>query len=171
MDTAVWAALGGALVGAIGATTAQMVKAVYDRNGERRSVAAALRGELMAYDEAYLILAKQLPVLEFMSKELLPSNGLIPFPQTDTPTDRIFPAVVAKIGLLPPDVASDIAYVYNMITAFRTAFILAGKAVDARQQLASIQNAIVWSKKASERGYALLSKLEQEAKRRRFGVL
>jgi len=119
-------AITAAIIGASGALftayVAQFQAERYRRFAEATSVAAGILGELKSYSSAHPLLANI-----FTSIKGLVENGqrdeiaLRPF---DKPVDRYFDAVIAKVGLLGPDLAERIIYIYSNLDAFRGSFAL-----------------------------------------------
>jgi hypothetical protein len=100
----------------------QFVAQRYKTFKEGSSIAAGLAGELASYRDAAPLLRvavrTALQAVESGYQDRLRFRGI------EKPVDRFFDAVVDKIGLLGPDLAEKVIYVYNNLNAFRVAFAL-----------------------------------------------
>ncbi|CAI8998722.1 conserved hypothetical protein [Pseudomonas sp. IT-196MI5] len=110
------------LSGLVGTIIGAAISAIggedFRRYRDRQSVAGALAGELDS-------ILKSIPELHIGLKGMLSivrEGGQLPFPEFPQSSNPIFDANTAKIGLLKPDLARDVAYVYGQITAFQTSF-------------------------------------------------
>jgi hypothetical protein len=112
-------ALVGALIGFGGSLTvsflANFCAEDYRRHRDSLALAGALAGELASYKDAWPQLRTALQKMH----ENTSAGNKISFPKIAKPVDRIFDANVARIGLLGPALAEELAYVYNQVNAFR----------------------------------------------------
>jgi hypothetical protein len=130
---------------------------------DKQALAGAFAGELGSYKEGWPMFAKQFPLLFEMAK----SGEKVNIPKIDKPTDRVFESCVGQIGMLGPELAEDLAYVYNNLNAFRTTFILVSSdGTTPRQQLAMLESAWACLNRAQARGEDLPDRLKAYAKRR-----
>lgn len=90
----------------------------------------------------------------------------ISFPKVPKPVDRVFEANVAKIGMLGPELAEGLAYVYNQFNAFRELFktLMDEPDLAAEEQAARIASCIITLERAVARGEALPNDLRKLAK-------
>jgi hypothetical protein len=90
----------------------------YRRFRDGQALAGALAGELESHAEPIPMIKDS---LEKMHSELLAGRGLST-PEWPIPSSPIFEQNAAKIGLLGPQTARDVAYVYEHLRAFRQNF-------------------------------------------------
>ncbi len=95
----------------------------YKRFRESRSLAGALAGELESHGAAVPLIKKG---LENMIMGLAEGRELT-LPEWPIPSSPIFEENASKIGLLEPELAKGVAYVYENIRAFRQSFHLLSK--------------------------------------------
>jgi hypothetical protein len=95
------------------------------------------------------------------------SGTRISLPKISKPVDRVFEANISKIGLLGPDLAEDLAYVYNQLNAFREMLktLMDEPDISAAQQALRVDGCITTLKRAAERGDTLPTRLRSFAKR------
>jgi hypothetical protein len=137
----------------------------YRRFLDRTSLAGAIAGELASYNEAWPMLEKNLTQLFTM----VSSGKQIKIPKIEQPTDRVFDSCVEKLGLLGPELAEDIAYVYNNLNAFRVALLAASEVeLSGPLQAGLLQGALEALKRANDRGIQLLQKLKKFANENYF---
>lgn len=95
----------------------------YKRFRDGSSLAAALSGELRSYQEGAEMLGPMLSNL-IAAIMKLPADQRLPVPKFDIPPDPVFDSSVKQLGLLGPELAGDVAYVYQQLRAFRQGFSL-----------------------------------------------
>lgn len=115
---------------AIGAGAAVLVSLIsniwaesYRRFRDGSALAGALAGELMSHGEA---LPRIKTVLEGMGGSVRAGQRLS-LPEWPMPSSPVFEENASKIGLLGPEMARDVAYVYENIRAFRQSFHMLSK--------------------------------------------
>lgn len=149
--------LSGALIGfggtLIGGFIANFCAEDYRRHRDSLALAGALAGELASYKDAWPLLRTNLQAMHEMS---LAGNKL-KIPKIPKPVDRVFEANVARIGLLGPKLAEDLAYVYNQFNAFRDLFktLMDEPELGADQQAARLASCITTLDRAVVRGESL----------------
>lgn len=130
---------------------------------DKQALAGALAGELGSYKEAWPLLAQNFSLLMEMAK----LGERVQIPKIEKPTDRVFDSCVAQIGSLGPELAEDLAYVYNNLNAFRTTFLSASAdEASPQQQHARLESAWACVNRAQARGEDLPERLKAYAKRR-----
>ncbi|MFA8389719.1 hypothetical protein ACEPUD_06275 [Burkholderia ubonensis] len=105
----------GVLVGSYGSN---FLGEDYRRFRDGRSLAGALAGELESHGEPVPRLKAG---LEAMGDKVLAGEKL-DLPEWPIPASPVFEENAAKIGLLGPELARDVAYVYEHLRAFRQNF-------------------------------------------------
>jgi hypothetical protein len=105
----------GVLVGSYGSN---FLAEDYRRFRDGRSLAGALAGELESHGEP---IPSVKAGLESMGDKVLAGDKL-ELPEWPIPNSPVFEENAAKIGLLGPDLARDVAYVYEHLRAFRQNF-------------------------------------------------
>ncbi|KGX70135.1 hypothetical protein Y026_953 [Burkholderia pseudomallei TSV28] len=105
----------GVLVGGYGSN---FLAEDYRRFRDSRALAGALAGELESHGEAVPILKDG---LERMGNKVLAGEKL-DLPEWPIPPSPLFDENASKIGLLGPELARDVAYVYEHLRAFRQNF-------------------------------------------------
>jgi hypothetical protein len=138
----------------------------YRRHRDSVALAAALAGELASYEDAWPILRSS---LGGMHEQSLAGNRVL-FPKMSKPTDRVFEANVGKVGLVGPELAEDLAYVYNQVNAFREMIktLMDESDLAAEQQAARLRACITTLDQASARDESLPDRLRKFAKKRYF---
>ncbi|KWC67485.1 hypothetical protein [Burkholderia ubonensis] len=136
----------------------------YRRFRDGQALAGALAGELESHGDAASQIRQNLA--------LLIEHGDVPtaavkIPEWPIPNSPIFEANAEKIGLLDPDSARDVAYVYEQIRAFRLALNMLSKhqaefGVDWRTSLAKSCTTAI--ERAEDRGRPLVERLKRHAK-------
>ena len=94
----------------------------FKRHKDRVAIAAAMAGELASYAPAFPIIQQALS-----STIQAAENGkreTLNFRPFEKPKDFVFEKAVEKLGLLGPQLAEDIAFVYGNLNAFRSSFVL-----------------------------------------------
>jgi hypothetical protein len=112
------AALVGFLGVLVGGYSSNFLSEDYRRFRDSRSLAAALAGELESHGEAVPILKEG---LERMGDKALVGEKLN-LPEWQIPRSPLFDENASKIGLLGPELAREVAYVYENLRAFRQNF-------------------------------------------------
>jgi len=138
----------------------------YRRFRDGTSLAAALAGELQAYLEAF---ERGTPTLEAIRKHLDSGVPLRYMPPFKPPSDPVYDAGVARLGLLGPEIARDVAYTYQNVNAFRVAYSNMTKTylkVETHIVLGTLDGAIAAATKAEERGKLALKQLDVRARAR-----
>jgi len=135
----------------------------YRRHRDSVALAAALAGELASYEDAWPILRSSLEAMHMHSV----AGNSISLPKMPKPSDRVFEANVGKLGLLGPELAEDLAYVYNQVNAFREIFktLMDEPELAAREQAARLDACITTLDRAMGRGASLPGRLRIFAKR------
>jgi hypothetical protein len=137
----------------------------YRRFRDRASFAGAIAGELASYNEAWPMLEELLPKLINAAN----NQNKLTIPRIEKPTDRVFDNCVAQIGLLGPELAEDVAYVYNNINAFRVSFISSSAPdLSSLQIAATLQGGLDAMNRAKIRGEQLPKKLRELASEKYF---
>ncbi|MGO4310001.1 hypothetical protein AB4Z35_09050 [Pseudomonas sp. KB_15] len=95
----------------------------YRRFRDGQAVAASLAGELDSITSSLPDLHHGLADMKDMLENLQP----LPFPEFPDQTSPIFEANTTKVGLLGAELAGEVAYIYDQISAFRTSFQLLSK--------------------------------------------
>jgi hypothetical protein len=111
------AAIVGLIGGALTAYTGNFVGEDFKRFRTGQALAGALAGELESHGKAVPTLRKILKGMLSKIKEV--QQGLPINYDPPTPSSPIFDANTKDIGLLPPKLAKDVAFVYEQIRAFR----------------------------------------------------
>lgn len=89
----------------------------YVRHLDAAALAGALSGEMRSHRSAFPHLLK---VFSGLEQQL--SSGLIPpIRATPQPSSPVFDSGVGKLGLLGPDLAEEVAYLYEQLRTFRAA--------------------------------------------------
>jgi hypothetical protein len=154
------ATLAGALLGFVGTATGSFLAVFasesYKRFRDAKALGAGLTGELASYREAWPMLQRTLADIENAAG----SGNRVHFPRIEKPLDRFYEANVEKLGLLGPDAAEMVAYVYNNINSFRVTMELLGREeTTAQQQAILARSAGDAIKRAVNRADALFSEL------------
>jgi|SRR5450830_85767 len=95
----------------------------YRRFRDSKTIAAGLAGEL---ESITLSLPKLLPGL-YMMKTMLDDQEKISLPEMPHQSSPIFEANTEKVGLLGTKLVGEVAFIYDQIRAFRTAYQLLSK--------------------------------------------
>ncbi|MBB4515830.1 hypothetical protein [Paraburkholderia fungorum] len=134
----------------------------YKRFRDSQALAGALAGELKSHASAIPLLKNILAALHARAK----TGAELSMRETPEPPSPLFEANVEKIGLLGPELANGVAFVYEQIRAFRICMQLLAKhsneeSADWRATL--IENAYERIKCAEERGVPLIENLKRHA--------
>jgi len=103
--------------------TSHFVAEDYRRFRDGQAVAAALAGELRSIISVLPDLFNSLIAI----KNITESQQGFFLPEFPAPTSPMFEANASKIGLLGPELAGDVAFIYDQIRAFKTSFHLLSK--------------------------------------------
>jgi hypothetical protein len=136
----------------------------YRRFRDGTSLAAALAGELQAYLEAF---ERGTPTLQEIRKHLDKGVPLRYMPPFKPPADPVYDSGVARLGLLGPEIARDVAYTYQNVNAFRVAYANMTKTylkVEPFIVLGALDGAIEAATKAKERGTVAVKQLDARAR-------
>ncbi|HEF4770585.1 hypothetical protein LGM80_19375 [Burkholderia multivorans] len=95
----------------------------YRRFRDSRALAGALAGELESHGEAIPLIKAGLEKME----EGIRNGTKLNMPEWPIPASPLFDQNASKIGLLAPELARDVAYVYENIRAFRQNFHVLSK--------------------------------------------
>lgn len=118
-----WAAAIGAGAAVVASLISNIWAESYRRFRDGSALAGALAGELMSHGEA---LPRIKTVLEEMGRSVRAGERLS-LPEWPMPSSPVFEENASKIGLLGPERARDVAYVYENIRAFRQNFHMLSK--------------------------------------------
>lgn len=130
---------------------------------DSQALAAALAGELDSHASAVKILR---PGLDNMLEHIKKGNKLA-LPEFPPPPSPVFEALVEKIGLLGPDLAREVAYVYEQIRAFRITLHQVSKyhlEMSENWRAVMVQNATDRINSATEKGEVLVKNLDAHAR-------
>lgn len=135
----------------------------YRRFRDSQALAGALAGELDSHSKGMELLS---PILVNIQGAVTKDIALA-LPEFPPPPSPVFEALVDKIGSLGPDLARDVAFVYEQITAFRTSFHMLSK--HHQQMPQAWREGLVRSARdrldsAAEKGPKLLNDLTAHAK-------
>lgn len=141
----------------------------YRRFRDGTSLAAALAGELQAYLEAF---ERGNPILLEIRQHLEKGVPLKYMPPFKPPTDPVYDSGVARLGLLGPEIARDVAYTYQNVNAFRVGYANMTKTyskVESFIVLGALDGVIDAATKAKERGTVAVKQLDARA-RAKYGI-
>jgi hypothetical protein len=96
----------------------------YRRFRDGQALAGALAGELESHGDAASAIKQSLALI---IKNADAPNSAVKIPEWPIPNSPIFEANAGKIGVLDPQSAKDVAYVYEQIRGFRLALNLLSK--------------------------------------------
>lgn len=147
--------------GFVTAAVTGLLSEAYRRHRDSTALAAALAGELGVAITTYFNARRV-----WMDLGQQAAAGIIlHIPKShDVGQIPIFKANLERAGLLGPDLAGEVAYVYSCITGFRTATLLLMDVSTPEQQAALITNGIASMDRAFEQGKPLVEKLRHKAK-------
>mgnify|MGYP003586082515 CR=1 FL=1 len=111
-----------AAVALIGIYFTQFLAERYRRHHDGSALAAGLAGELASHAGAAPHIRVSLELAQ--DKIKAGKRDELTFRALDKPQDRYFEKVVEKVGLLGPELAQGVIYVYSNLDAFRTALVL-----------------------------------------------
>jgi hypothetical protein len=164
MSAGIAAALIAACVALIAMYCTQFLAENYRRFKEGSAIAAGLAGELSSYKEAAPLLKKffddSLEMIQTGKKDQLLFRSL------EKPVDRYYEEVVGKIGLLGPEIAEQISFVYSNLNAFRGAFMLINdhhKDMSAAELTARITLCVSAMDRAFSAGWTLTQTLKERS--------
>ncbi|CAG4914831.1 hypothetical protein [Paraburkholderia saeva] len=134
----------------------------FRRFRDSQALAGALAGELESHAEAIPLLKSVLTALHGRAQ----SGAILSMREMPEPGSPVFEANVEKIGLLDPELAKGVAFVYENIRAFRMVMLLLSKhhmeePVEWRTNL--ISSAYDRIKSAEDRGIPLVKRLKDHA--------
>ncbi|AUT74039.1 hypothetical protein [Paraburkholderia hospita] len=135
----------------------------YKRFRDSQALAGALAGELEAHGEAIPLLQKSLPILSDMAGRGLQLN----MPESEKPNSPIFEENAGKIGALGPELAREVAYVYENINAFRAGMHQVSKVhkdMEPHWNHAMLKGCLERIEGAQARGEPLIGLLKAHAK-------
>ncbi|WP_118185709.1 hypothetical protein [Paraburkholderia phosphatilytica] len=135
----------------------------YRRFRDSQSLAGALAGELESHGDAALQIKKS---LELLIDAALPRDRIKLPVEWQEPNSPVFEANAGQIGMLGPDSAKDVAYVYELIRTFRSSIALISKshADMGPEWMISMANACVEEVEHCEkRGGPLIERLRRHA--------
>jgi hypothetical protein len=107
----------------IGGYLKDFVAEDFRRFRDSQALAGALSGELQSHAVAMPVLLLRLNGMLIVANE----GNELGLPETEKPTSPIFEANVARIGLLGPKIAGEVAAVYEQINGFRAGFVMLAK--------------------------------------------
>jgi hypothetical protein len=162
--TVVAAALGALASVAVG-IIANFLAEDYRRWRDGAALSAAIAGELASYQPAE-------PILRGMFSTWAHKVGCgeredLTFRQFDKPTDLVFDSMVAKIGLLEPELIEDIVYVYGNLRGMRTAMMMVineHSTMDDDEFMRRAHACIDALSRSTERGTPLVAALKTRAR-------
>lgn len=134
----------------------------FRRFRDSQALAGALAGELESHASAIPLLKNILTALHARAK----IGVELPFRETPEPGSPVFEACVEKIGLLGPDLANGVAFVYEQIRAFRSVMFTLAKhhgVESAEWRTSMIASAYDRLKSAEDRGTPLIEQLKRHA--------
>jgi hypothetical protein len=134
----------------------------YRRFRDSQAIAGALAGELESHAEAIPLLKNILTALHGRAQ----TGAELSMRETPEPGSPVFEANVEKIGMLGPDLAKGVAFVYENIRAFRNVMLMLAK--HHKEELPEwrttlIANAYDRIKSAEDRGIPLVENLKRHA--------
>ncbi|CAG9249998.1 hypothetical protein [Paraburkholderia caribensis] len=135
----------------------------FRRFRDSQALAGALIGELNSHADGIKVLK---PMLGTM-RDMFASGTKMSLPEMEKPSSPIFEANTENIGLLAPELAEDVAYVYEQIRAFRIGMYQLTKShgdFNKEWSVAMIGNCIERIDCAKARGEPLLEKLRAHTK-------
>jgi hypothetical protein len=136
----------------------------FRRFRDGQALAGALAGELNSH-------ATAIPLLQYSLREMVDAlrspGGKVTLGEFDPPNSPVFDAGVAKLGVLGPVLAQEVAFVYEQIRAFRITFQRVSKQhtdMHNNQTAASLEFCLMLINTAHERGSKLIIDLQSYAK-------
>ncbi len=115
----------------------------YRRFRDSKNLAAALAGELGAYSETWITANESISAL----LQLIEEEGAQDLPKIEKQTDRVFDSCVANIGLLGPDLAKEVAYVYNQLSGARLSLTIATETKSKQVQINTLTHMLQLGRK------------------------
>ena len=147
----------------ITAFVTQFLAEGYKRFKEGSSVAAGIAGELSSSEEAVPLIRVSLRTASENIR--LGGKDRLKFRSFDKPVDRFFDEVVGKVGLLGPELAERVIYIYSNLSAFRAALVLI-HSTHSEMESEELLGRIVLCQDALERAYKAASDTLPELKAR-----
>lgn len=160
-----------ALIGAFIALTVawrtNFVAEDFRRFRDGSALAAALLGELRAYEPALPMLKRTLR--SWIAAVDNRTSAALTFRPFEVPVDPVFTSGIEKLGLLGPDLAENVSYVYANIRAFRVGMRIITSKPDPCMGPAELKQRCLLClealERASSRGDELVAALDTRAKR------
>ena len=147
--------------GFVTAAVAGVISEAYKRHRDSTSLAAALAGELRVAVATYPSARRVWVDLGQRAS----AGNLLNIPKTDDVGQiPIFKANIERVGLLGPDLAGEVAYVYSCITGFRSAVLLLMDVATPEQQASLITTGVGAMDRAFDQGRPLIEKLSLKAR-------
>ncbi|MEZ0191021.1 hypothetical protein AB9X41_17515 [Ralstonia solanacearum] len=134
----------------------------FRRFRDSQAIAGALAGELESHGEAIPYIKAGLQKIQ----EAVKAGNGISMPEWPVPNSPVFEANVEKVGLLQPDLAKGVAYVYEQVRAFRSALHQLSKhheGRDADWQISAINGCLFAITNAEKKGALLIESLKRHA--------
>lgn len=134
----------------------------FRRFRDSQALAGALAGELESHAGAIPLLKSVLTALHGRAQ----TGAELSLREVSEPGSPVFEANVEKIGLLGPELAKDVAFVYENIRAFRSVFLMLArhhKEESPEWRITLISNAYDRIKSADDRGIPLIDNLKRHA--------
>ncbi|RDK04477.1 hypothetical protein [Paraburkholderia lacunae] len=134
----------------------------FRRFRDSQALAGALAGELKSHAEAIPDIKHGLTQIHAIAE----TGALLTLPEWPEPGSPVFEANVGQIGLLDPELAKDVAYVYENLRAFRGAFHQLSKhheEMNAGWRVAMVKACADRIKSAETVGVPLVEKLKHHA--------
>lgn len=157
------AEINAALVGLLGVMTGgyfnNFLAEDYRRFRDGQALAGAVAGELESHAEPIKMIING---LDSMVVQLADGKALT-MPEWPIPSSPLFDQNASKIGLLEPQLARDVAYVYENLRAFRLNFHMATKhhhEMPTEWTMATLRGCMAAITRAEARGIPLIDRLK-----------
>ena len=120
MSDPLLAAIIAASVALIVAFLNSIVSEMFRRHKDRKTLAAALAGELASYEPAFPLIQQTLRAT--INALDAGDRDKLSFRSFEKPKDFVFEKAVERLGLLGPKLVEDTVYVYGNLNGFRMSF-------------------------------------------------
>ncbi len=128
----------------------------FKRHREKVSVASGLVGELCAYRENI----DPAKTVFGAAKNMALGGQHLPMQKIPLQTNRFYEANISKLGMLGPQIAGDVVYVYGHIQAYMVLASMLHEAEDAKHLAGMLSMMLLSIEKAERRGDPLLDALK-----------